>query len=509
MSKKQAVEQREEFCIIGQAHDGLVRNFDVELIIDTNVVSVAETIVRKGYNSSSIQHQRFKNLYQWIRNGTNIDVSPYAGSIESSGFDGCTVSPYQLTRRLGCAQLMFRLALSEHDVNVFSGDPVIDSAYPEVQGIDGADSFARDFFGTIFFPNYIALLKWRELTTDTNRRTRTAIDSCTLLRQLATWLADSINYIPLAWSMLIYSELGTFDTSRTVSAGLLKLDKANVAKSMKSAAYDIGLLSYISMLRAADSGDTNLADSDRRLPVLVTDDEQFAKAAAMLTARGDSGLFAIEFDLLRPEAQPYVTSLLAQHHLERSGSVPSFPAWEGLVDIVIDLQTELKFDEIDRFRRDTPVIELEPDGSKMTELLQLLESKDRAGIVDALSGHDSEYVFAALFLGNYTVMAMQDIDADRAEVFMSAAKHAFPEFNGDLNQPGSTYIGIALALLDCWLRDDDTQRQIHIEHVFATESWRVAYLLILLICQTLMTKLADNRSVELSQAYEVMRRKYE
>ncbi|WP_406272350.1 hypothetical protein OH799_32590 [Nocardia sp. NBC_00881] len=285
---------REEFHLVGQAYRGSVSNTNVELIVDNNVVSIAESVMRKGFVENDIQHRRLRNICDWARSG-DAEFNCYVGAVEGAGFDGYSVSSYSLARRLASSAALFRAATTDCGVDPFDATPLQDRMLVKLPDITSAVDHAQDLAGNLFLPNYIAILLWRLVCEDRPNR-RDAETSRTLLLELGRRLETKINYLPLTWIMLFYAEFGTFEVARTVRSGLFKLDGSSLAKNSRSGGWDMSLLSYMSMLRSVDQLEGITVP---RMPVLVTADAKFAHAAAMVTAVGNTGLFEINFDRLR------------------------------------------------------------------------------------------------------------------------------------------------------------------------------------------------------------------
>lgn len=359
---------REDFVFVGQANGGAVPTGPIELILDANVVSIAENLGRKGYNPKNIDHRRMKNLAAWLANRPGSAVNSLMGLPEGAGFDGVISAPHMLVRRLVVSHIVFDQFLNGNSGEVFSPTPVVSkyAADSDSLDIDGLQDNVRELFGSVVLPNYLMLLAW-ELAL--KKEPGSDIESgVSRLRQSLDLMIKNVGFIPLMWPTLIYAELGDEELRRSVSNKVLKLNRGARSKSLRSGAWDIGLLQFISLMRASDT----LSDDGAKVPVLVTNDEEFALFASMLPAFADSGLYELDERRIDPLRLTAFRTLLSQHHRHRKHEDIVPPEWETLIDIAITWERELGFSEEVILRRDFEELTLQPNHAHTADLIQVI-----------------------------------------------------------------------------------------------------------------------------------------
>lgn len=472
--------RRETFHFVGQAYGGRRPLDDVEIVVDNNVVSLLDSVARKGYRDANVQHRRVRNLYRWIERRRNVRINHYLGCIEGANFDGFTVSPYNLHKRMSSAGILLGLARTGADADAFNGDPILQAVRSAEQAsLDDAVDSARRHFGAVVLPNYVAILQWHLL-----RQERDDLDTIERLWELHERLAASMNFVPLACSMLLYAELGTTQVADVVGKGLLKLHDRSLARSARSGAWDVGFLSYLSQLRLGD-----LVEGDETTtPILVTDDAKFAEAARLLPAIGNSGLFVLDREHFR---DPNLATRLSRELLEsRALASPQFPSWARLIDLARSLEGELGVDPEQRLRIDSPVVRLAPDGTRMNEILDLLPLP----VEDLLPLIEDEplQLYSSLFVARFALEASKEDD----DVALShALRRVAPEAIENIHDGAANSFLAALGLIHAWGRGDDSRTTAYLEAVEINHYPRLVKFIVIRLCAELIAMSAERQNI--------------
>lgn len=472
--------QRENFFLVGQASGGQLPLDDVELVLDNNVVGIADSVARKGYTDANVQHRRVKALYRWIEGRRNVQINHYLGSVEGANFDGFTVSPYNLHKRLTSAGALFELARAGASIDPFDGEPVLQAIrIADPSPLDDAVDSARRHFGVVVLPNYVAILHWHLL-----RKERSDLDAAGRLRELHRRVVASMNFVPLACPMLLYAELGAKDVANTVGKGLLKVHHRDLATSARSGAWDVGFLSYLSHLRLWGQ----LAVDGTSVPVLVTDDDKFADSARLLPAIGNTGLIRLDPGHFR---NPELAANLTEEFLEsRASATPRFPKWESLISIARGLESELGVEEAHQLRVDAPVARLAPDGMRMTAVLDLLNLP----LDDLLARIEDEppQLYASLFVARF-VLASSDEDDD--VILVEALRRVAPAAIDNVNDRAANSFLAALGLIHAWGAGDDSRTTAYLEAVEINHYPRLVKLIVVRLCTELVAISAERHGL--------------
>lgn len=472
--------QRETFHMVGQAYSGGLPLDDVEIVVDNNVVSLLDSVARKGYRDANVQHRRVRNLYRWIEQRRNVRINHYLGCIEGANFDGFTVSPYNLHKRMISAGILLELARTGADVDAFDGDPILQAVRSAEQAsLDDAVDSARRHFGAVVLPNYVAILQWHLL-----RQERDDLDAVERLRELHDRVAASMNFVPLACSMLLYAELGTTTVTDVVGKGLLKLHDRSLVRSARSGAWDVGFLSYLSQLRLGDL----VAGDETTTPILVTDDGKFAEAARLLPAIGNSGLFMLDREHFR---DPELAIELSQELLEaRVLATPQLPGWAPLIDVARSLEGELGVDPEQQLRIDSPVVRLAPDGTRMNEILDLLPLP----IEDLLPLIEDEplQLYSSLFVARFVLEASEE---DDDVVLTEALRRVAPGAIDNIQDGAANSFLAALGLIHAWGTGDDSRTTAYLEAVEINHDPRLVKYIVLRLCAELIAMSAERQNM--------------
>lgn len=448
----------------------------VELVLDTNVVSIAETIVRKGYRSDEIQQVRAKHLYEWICARQKVEVNAALGCIEGANFDGFDLSAFGLLRRSSAVRALFGTAPRHREINPFDGRPLLDFLRLRDDGwLEAAVADAHVQYGAVVLPNYVAILIWHTVRADSKFD-----DNAARVIEVHRRCVEVMNYVPFAWSMLLYAELGTIEVARTVRDGLLKAARADVLRSARSGAWDIGFLAQMSMLRLADS-----SDQDRdTIPLLVTDDDQFARAARLIPAIGDSGRYELAATNFAdpPAALSLIDGLLEM----RSEAAPTIPRWEALVGAATELEEALEFPDRARLMTDRPIVELAPNGERMVRVVDLLRLRPEEVLPLVEDGPGQLY--ASLFVARYL---LDELDGDLDVALVGALRRLAPAVIADPTQPGTAPFWAAVGLIHAWDGVNHARVNAYLEALEINFQPRMVKFLVIRLCRELLKAVGE------------------
>lgn len=476
--------QREMFHMVGQAYGGGLLLDDVELVLDNNVVSVADSVARKGYNATNVQHRRVRNLYRWIEQRRNVRINLYPGCVEGAGFDGFTVSPYNLHKRMVSAGVLMELARTRADVDAFDGDPILHAVRSvKLPSLDEAVGSARRLFGASVLPNYVAMLQWHLL-----REERDDLDEVGRLRELHRRIAASINFVPLVCGMFLYAELGTPEIVEVVGKGLLKLQDPSLVRPARSGAWDVGFLAYLSQLRLGDL----VTGDETTTPMLVTDDAKFAEAARLLPAVGNSGSFRLDPDHFR---DPELAISLSQEFLAaRTLAKPQFPEWASLITVAQEMERELGVDRDHQLRGDSPVIRLALDGSRMKAILDLIT----LSFEEMLPRIDDEpwQLYDSLSVAR---LILADEEQDDGVLLVDAMRRVAPDAVENAEEAAATPFLAAFGLIRSWGAGDDSMTNAYLESVEINNHPRLVKYIVLRLCAELIALSAERQNLSVEE----------
>lgn len=342
---------REHLFFVSAGHGGLIPTSSADLLFDNNVVSFGEWIASAGYLEDKVQHRRFADLVDWMRTCPDVGMMLYAGASEGSYFDGYSLSPYKLARRLHGVEQLINTALDHPELNVFSKDSPFE-VFVDDADIEQACNSIRDVFGRYVLPNYAALAKWRLMTGNQPRNKRTHAQSTALLIELHDWLTQTIHYVPVAWTLLSIAEFAKNTTSQQIYDRIFKVNGKDTARSLNSGAWDSG---FLGMLAAAQS----LAKPGRTT-VFVTDDDALAATGKLLIRLADD-TYAFPLDTLEPANEDAWVTLMqyrSQAYEQRSHNPPPLKTYTELMPLIGQLQHELNIPEEARYQDAQPYMDL-------------------------------------------------------------------------------------------------------------------------------------------------------
>ncbi|WP_131822116.1 hypothetical protein [Mycobacteroides saopaulense] len=423
---------REHFFFVGSGEGGHVPLHGAKLLLDANVVSAGEAILRNGHKPNAVQQRRFLHLIDWMRRHDDADFRTLQGAIEGAEFDGFDVSALKLANRMRGVEQLINVALDHPEVPVFSGQRPLELFAVEIELADVEKwcDFAKSFFKMFVLPNYAVVAKWRLMTRGQNRRLRTPEQSRNLLIELSRWLVQEVGWVPFSWGWLCLSELGTREVSQSITDGVFKLQSTDVVNSVRSAAWDCSLISYILTLQSIGNDDGKT--------VLVTDDHEFAMVASMITPiAGPPGTYGAAPEVIRPQACDAFYEL-TMHRLNDIADryYLSDPAERSvdrsqLIHTVRQLQTDLGIPEEDRFSIASRTTQVWLEKETLVQLVEQFLSADTTAALferrtEPFYPRDLFYILAIAQCAVEALGREQYIDN-----IHQAARYAYPKFPGD------------------------------------------------------------------------------
>lgn len=473
--------QREYFHLIGQAFNGAVPLDHVELVLDTNVVGLADSIARKGYRETNVQHRRVRALWTWIAGRSHVDVNLYLGAVEGANFDGFAPSPYNLLKRVTCAGVLFEVAKGVNGIDPFDGTPVIEKIRSaDLPTLGEAVDDARDHYARVVLPNYIAILSWH-----LSKARRPDADSNVRLREVLDRVIASMDFVPLACTMLGFAEWGSPTVADVVGNRVLKLRNRDLLRSARSGAWDVGFLSALSGIRAEAALDDDHAKS---LPVLVTDDEAFAAAARLLPAVGNTGTFHL--DAAHYSDAKSALGFADEIARRRRSASPRLPRWEELIDVARTLEGELGVEEHLRLHDDEAVLPLAPDPVRMASILDIV-AMPREEMIHRIE-EDPLQLYAALTLAAFI---LKEMGGDPEVHLFEALRRAAPEAVTHIDDRAAAYPLAAVGILAAWAAGDDTRTMAYLESLEINFYPRLVKLMVLVLCAELIELSARTHNV--------------
>ncbi|WP_396910905.1 hypothetical protein [Mycolicibacterium sp.] len=479
-----ATPQREHFYFVGAQEGGSVPLSGADLLLDANIVSFGEAILRNGYNPNAVQQRRFRHLIGWMSTFDAAGFMVFAGASEGADFDGYAVSPLKMAARVQAVESLINMALDHPEVEVFSGRRPLESFVVSVDyaDIDHWAKTARRFFGMLVLPNYAVIAQWRLMIGSAHRGTRTPQQSRDLLIELLNWLYTEIGWIPLAWSWLCLAEFGTQPVSQAIVDGVFKINKPGVAAAINSAAWDCSLIGLMVSLQRPGR--------HRGSTVLVTDDEALSRAAAFILPIGQTpGFYRVDPDTIKPDARQ-AWSQVMHYRAMQARSRDRRPdratatndvddAWTRFMRLVRSLQQQLGLDETDWYRDHLRVEQHHIDPHKLNHLLAAFDTANTAAELvrdpRMLSTSpdqprlDIDDLLHVLSIGQYT---LEVLGRDTfSEHFLSAASYAYPSCPPDriLELFVDPHVERAVELIYYW-GTNTTAMQVAIENLLTPAS---------------------------------------
>ena len=321
----------DSFQFVGQAHAGMVPDENILLVLDTNVVSALHSVAKRGFNLDSATDRRVAHLLLWLQARPSAAVFHVFGIAEGAGFHQGALAGDAVLRR-GFSSL----AVIEHgrlhgEEWITSGDPLSEIRVPEdaIHPRNVVD-VVEGLLPLTVLPCYVAALS----AALADRRGQQPLEAAAgVFRRLV----DELDYVPLfGWMAAALLFLGQPVLRRELRQALFKFQRADLRLSCLSAAWDLGYLQLLSLIRSPLLS----GFFEGRLPVLVTEDRQLAPTAILLPCLSNTPAFELGADLFDAEWENQALDLMEACMEERlvGGRLPS---WSACVSAAASLEHDL------------------------------------------------------------------------------------------------------------------------------------------------------------------------
>ena len=373
------------FSFVGQAHGGLVPDEEALLVLDTNVVSALHSVARRGIDLDRPTDQRVAHLLRWLHERPSAAVFPAFGIAEGAGFHRGELASHALMDRM-CSSL----AVIEHgrihsEEWISSGEPPPDMSIPyEVSSPRHVRETVEVLLPLTVLPCYIAALA----AALADRRGQQPLEAATSVFRR---LVSEIDYVPLfGWLASALLFLGEPTLRRELRQTLFKLQRPDLRISCLSAAWDLGYLQLLSLIRSPLLSWL----FEGRMPVLVTEDRQLAPTAILAPCLSNTPAFEVFGELFDSAFGEEAIDLMQACTEERlvGGSVPE---WDGCNVAVRFLEEELGL-EVTPLAADTATLAVELGREEVCAFIELLHFDSLGEIVKSYDRLDPKLEFAGL-----------------------------------------------------------------------------------------------------------------
>ncbi|MFC9472217.1 hypothetical protein ACWF99_01380 [Nocardia sp. NPDC055002] len=414
-----------------------------EYVVDAAIVTIAEEIVRTGFDTEDIVHQRLRRFCAHAKaEGAMVNcLLGAATAVEDGG-----VVPFvgRVVGRLGHAELLFDLALGESGFDPFDGNPVVNSVGPgAMTELDFEFVIAQvsELVDSLLLPNYLALLEWRDLTGEAPR-SRQPEQSAALLYELNERLAPVLGDMPLAWLLLHYAEFGVAPLADSIHRALLRTNAADAVSAARTAAAALTAMSFVSS--SARLGDLPVVSRrPRHQPTLVTANHVMADLVCALSRCDTANGWQADAKLLRAADAQTVGWLLVEDRRHRRETRSSRG---DLMASAIGLEIMLG---VDHTSGSSPTTAQAPAATAITaDLLRVLRLPwDQ---IPESARYSPRHLDGALRLACCAMEAMAPGVESISDILRRAADRAIPALSARPEPP--IYLQGALALLESWHR---------------------------------------------------------
>ncbi len=320
------------------------------LILDTNVVSRIEEIAKRGLDRERVSHRKVVRLASWLSARRESVVISAFGVVEGAGFHSGQLSPAGLLSRSAAVDGVLRWA--SWNVDAFAdGRPVPMEAYRPSGAANPADALdlIEELLPLTVLAGYVTALA-------VARATQLSMTPVERARWLHRRLVADLGFIPLfGWFAGVLALCGRAALANRLRTSFFKLGAADLRRACLSAAWDLGYLQLMSLLRTPQVAPAFAC----RPPVLVTEERQLPELAASIAAHGDGPEHAIATDDLHPRWREETKHLLADCAFERALVEPRMPTWDTTRVAAERLERELQLDEAPLLRLFAPTRSVE------------------------------------------------------------------------------------------------------------------------------------------------------
>lgn len=360
---------RQQFEILGQGFGGAIPPSRAFVLLDTNVVSVLETIARKGFNPESTGHRRAEHLLRWLSGRDDDAILTMFGVLEGAGFHAGAVRPYMLLRRAVAANALIAWARDHLDEIIGSRAPLPTQAIQ--RGLIDARTAYEDsepLVEAAVLPSLVAALS----CAVADRSSRPPVERAQLVHDR---LVSEVNRIPtFGWLTAALLFMGRPDIRNRLRTSLFKLQEADVRQSCLSAAWDLGYLEVMNLARVPQIQTDWLED---RPPVLVTEDGALSwVASSLIMWRGGTGDYAIDNELWDVPFRDAAVNLLEQNQRRRAAVRRVPPRWALYEKAARRLLRDLGVDDAPTLRMRPRTVWVRPERDDINAYVQLVVLPD-------------------------------------------------------------------------------------------------------------------------------------
>ncbi|MFJ2666587.1 hypothetical protein ACIO14_19805 [Nocardia fluminea] len=461
-----------------------------EYVVDAAIVTIAEEIVRTGFDTEDIVHQRLRRFCAHAKaEGAMVNcLLGAATAVEDGG-----VVPFvgRVVGRLGNAELFFDLALGESGIDPFDGNPVGNSVGPATMtelDFEFVIAQVSELVDSLLLPNYLALLEWRDLT-GAAPRSRAPEQSAALLYELNERLVPVLGDMPLAWLLLHYAEFGIAPLADSIHRALLRTNAADAVAAARTAAAALTAMSFVSS--SARLGDLPVVSRrPRHQPTLVTGNHVMADLVCALSRCDTANGWQADAKLLRSADAQTVGWLLVEDRRQRRETRSSRG---DLMASAIGLEIMLGVDDSSG---SAPMATKSP--AITADLLRVLRlPRDQ---IPESARYSPRHLDGALRLACCAMEAMAPGVEATSDILRRAADRAIPALSARPEPP--IYLQGALALLESWHRGGAPRTRSLLE---ATEPIApVVFTTLLLIGAALLEMLAEEFDADVTHVLDAL-----
>ncbi|MFD6396547.1 hypothetical protein [Nocardia sp. NPDC060249] len=462
-----------------------------EYVVDAAIVTIAEEIVRTGFDTEDIVHQRLRRFCAHAKaEGAMVNcLLGAATAVEDGG-----VVPFvgRVVGRLGHAELLFDLALGESGIDPFDGNPVGNSVGPGVMtelDFEFVIAQVSELVDSLLLPNYLALLEWRDLTGEAPR-SRQPEQSAALLYELNERLVPVLGDMPLAWLLLHYAEFGVAPLADSIHRALLRTNAADAVSAARTAAAALTAMSFVSS--SARLGDLPVVSRrPRHQPTLVTGNHVMADLVCALSRCDTANGWQADAKLLRTADAQTVGWLLVEDRRHRRETRSSRG---DLMASAIGLEIMLG---VDHTSGSSPATAQAPTAITADLLRVLRLPWDQ---IPESARYSPRHLDGVLRLACCAMEAMAPGAEATADILRRAADRAIPALSARPEPP--IYLQGALALLESWHRGGAPRTRLLLA---ATEPIApVVFSTLLLIGAALLEMLAEEFDADVTHVLDAL-----
>jgi hypothetical protein len=345
-------------------------------ILDTNVVSRIHEVAMRGYDAARPDHQKVLHLVEWLVARQESRALSLFGVVEGAGFHAGGLSMLGVVGRTGAVAGTLRWAMRDLD-RLKSGQPMPSTEFRVLTDadFDVAVDTLEDLMPMTVLASYVATLA---IAQADRMADATPVDR-------ARWVHDrlvrELDFIPLvAWMATVLLFCGKPALANRLRTSFFKLEARDRRRACLSAAWDLGYLQLMSLLRTPQ-----LAPGFGNLPpVIVTEEKRLPELASLVTAESNSGTFSLAVDQLAPAWADAAGAMLEELAAARMLVEPRHQTWESTSAAAARLQEELGFGDVPELHLPRPARRVTASLEDIQAFFSSLRIADRARAIDQL-----------------------------------------------------------------------------------------------------------------------------